>query len=100
MMPVQKNRVFLVCRSKNCQEAKKAHVRCTLSVMQTETGMTAFHLNRRKFCTLYTIPEIVDNHNTPNWQESPDKPGERNKMQKAKKEEECFYVDNPDFLEV
>jgi hypothetical protein len=43
---------------------------------------------------------IVDISNTPNWQVSPDKPGDRNKIKKAKESEVAFYVDNPDFLEV
>jgi hypothetical protein len=50
---------------------------------------------------------ILETSNTPNWVESPDKPGERNKMQKAKaqaeqakKYDEDFYVENPEFLEV
>jgi len=98
-MPKDKG-IFLVCKSRNCQEAKKANMRCTIRVMPTATHFPDIDLNRRKFCVLYSTGLIVDVSNTPNWQVSPDKPGERSKMQKAKVAEARFYVDNPDFLEV
>jgi hypothetical protein len=101
-MPKAK-RIFLVCKSKNCLEAKRAGVRCIISMMPTATGSAlnyARSLNNRKFCTLYTIPALLKSTNTPNWQVSVDKPGLRKQLQKAKEAEVSFYVDNPDFLEV
>jgi hypothetical protein len=100
-------RILLVCKSKNCQEAKKAKVRCTISMPRSVTGMEAFTLNRRKFCTFYSTQMILETSNTPNWVVSPDKPGERNMREKAKvqadqakKDDEDFYIENPEFLEV
>ena len=99
-MPEKDKGIFLVCKSRNCQEAKQAKMRCTIRVMPTVSHSPDIDLNRRKFCVLYSAGLIVDISNTPNWQVSPDKPGDRNKIKKAKESEVAFYVDNPDFLEV
>lgn len=100
-MPEKEKRVFFVCKSRNCQEAKKYKTRCTISTMGTAVSeLNCDSLNRRQFCVQYSNPMLIQMSNTPNWQVSPDKPGDRNKMQKAKVEEARFYVDNPDFLEV
>lgn len=99
-MPETK-RIFLVCKSRNCQEAKWSKIRCTISFMSTTGHLPLdIELNRRKFCVLYSSPSIVDFSNTPHWQVSPDKPGDRNKLMKKKKAAVDFYINNPDFLEV
>jgi hypothetical protein len=97
-------RVFLVCRSKNCDEAKKSGVRCTISRPETAPDTTlndyANALNRRKLCILYSAEVIVALSNTPNWHISSDKPGRRKLIQQAQENEQKVYTDNPDFLEL
>lgn len=100
----KENRIFLVCKSKNCDEAKRSGVRCTISRMYKETdiisgGLTQ-SLNQRKFCVLYSEPAIIKISNTPNWCVSTDKPGKRKQLQKAQEAEQKFYAENPDFLEL
>ena len=92
-------RVFLVCRSKNCEEAKRARVRCTISMPEVG-GSPEYTLTRRRFCTMYSTPEILETSNTPDWKISPDKPGERTLKRREKKAEQDFIQNNPDFLEI
>jgi hypothetical protein len=95
-------RVFFVCKSKNCLESKRASTRCTISMMQSvnPSRHVEDELNQRKLCIFYSHPDIVRNSNTPHWVISEDKPGERTKMQRAKKDRDSFIVDHPEFLEV
>ncbi len=60
----------------------------------------ADELNERKLCLMYSHPHIVRISNTPKWILSPERPGERNKIQKAKADTDSFIIDNPEFLEV
>ncbi len=100
-MPTGKpKRVFLVCHSKNCKEAKRAHTRCTISMMELAVGSPSYMLNRRKFCVLYSSPEILNSANTPQWKISPDKPGERTLKEREQKAEQEFIQNNPEFLEI
>jgi hypothetical protein len=46
----------------------------------------------------YTDGWLLDNSNTPNWQLSPQKPGQRNQKEKAKSE--YVGIDSSEFLEV
>lgn len=93
------NRCFFICRSKNCRESKLHRARCTLSVPNTAlTFMVANDLNERRFCVFYTHSLLLNNTNTPNWQLSPQKPGQRNQNEKAKSE--YVGIDSSEFLEV
>jgi len=104
-------RTYLVCKSKNCAEAKLSRVRCTLSFATSAQGsVMGEYLNSRNFCVLYAVPEIVKNANTPNWVcvlyavpeivknantpnwvATPDKPGLRKQTERTEKESEIDY---------
>jgi len=93
------NRRFFICRSKNCRESKLHRARCTLSVQDGAlSSLVANDLNKRRFCVFYTDGWLLDNSNTPNWQLSPQKPGQRNQKEKAKSE--YVGIDSSEFLEV
>ena len=99
-MPVEKaKRVFLVCKSKKCNVSKKTRIRCTLSMIQPHLVDTDKELNKRKFCPVFST-ETVLGIVCPHWVVSPDKPGERKRVQQAQESEVDFYIKNPDFLEV
>jgi hypothetical protein len=104
-MPKEKGkRIFLVCRSKNCEEAKRSGVHCTISRMYVASDVLESnygdYLNRRRVCVLYSTPAIINTVNTPDWRVSPDKPGRRKLIERERVEEQKFYTDNPDFLEM
>jgi hypothetical protein len=95
------DRVFLVCHSKNCTEAKRSRKRCTISCMETAAFSSLDkYLNKRMFCVLYTNEFIIKSSNTPNWKFSTEKPGLRKITESAKKSDASFLVENPEFLEV
>jgi hypothetical protein len=95
----ENKRIFFVCRSKNCPDAKRTRTRCTISTSE-EFGLFAFTLNDRKMCIKYSFPLIVETSCTPLWVESPDKPGRKKILENQKNDEAEFLVNNPDFLEV
>jgi hypothetical protein len=96
----ENKRIFLVCRSKNCPEAKITRTRCTISMSKMIGGVEEWSLNNRKLCLRFSTPVIVAQVVTPVWVVSPDKPGRKKILENQKNDEAEFLVNNPDFLEV
>jgi hypothetical protein len=99
-MKVKQKREFYVCRSKNCEEAKRSGIRCTITMMPGIIADQSRYLNKRKLCLQYSSPTIVESSNKPNWKLSKDKPGERTLKKREEKAQQDFIQNNPEFLEI
>ena len=88
MVIKERHRIFLTCRSKNCEETKFSKIRCTISMMNMQSRtdkQIASGLTDRRFCTMFNTA-ITLISNTPDWKVSPDKPG-RKKLLAAERNE-------------
>lgn len=93
-----KDRVFYVCKSKHpkCpldRSEKHGTAQCTFSIDRKFKGL----LNMANRCLLFDT-EIYATFK-PDWHESPQKPGDRNRMQNKKKIIDDLKND-PDYLEI